>query len=266
MNYGARFFIIIVLGLAANFDAALGQDGADGETQAVQQPVAVEDLLAPGLLAELESKWAATQPGRTTLTDPGNVTILTLTDGFPVYLAAVEDIRSAENPEGGSAAVEDVVFTAGYAVGIAPLTIALPPGEYVLAVRATKRLDGFDGDCVRKVTKDVITGGLRHQYHLYPLRKNAGEYQCFVANFTGPGTTDERIGKNIFRRGTFNINQEQLTADLAMSTNVPAEKQQSAARRLNQIGVAFYSSNGNDFLVKISLVGNSYKLEEWIVE
>ena len=223
------------------------------------------DLLDPDLLLILERLWGPVRADEPEVTDGSNVTVLSVPEGYAVYSAAVGEISG--DPEAGpELAVEDVVFTDEHFLGTTPLTMVVPHGDHVLAVRATSRQDGFDGGCVRKTTRDVITGGRRHAYHLYPLRKREGQYQCFIACFVGPRATPEEVGLDLAERGTYAVPEDELIARLAASSGVSADDRERVARRLNQLGLAFYDAGHTQYIIKLVLVGNDYQLLEWAVE
>ena len=150
--------------------------------------------------------------------------------------------------------------------GTTPLTVRLPPGEYVLAIRATARQDGFDGNCKRKWERDPITGGKRFGYHLYALRKHRGEYICFVANFTDPDTKPSAIGTELQERGTYNIPLDELVNELATTTGVPDRDLVDVAETLNLLGIAYYEVNQQYNLLKLTINGNTYRIDEWSVQ
>ena len=162
--------------------------------------------------------------------------------------------------------VEDVIFTDSHYAGVTPLTLTLEPKEYVLALRAPAREAGFDGGCVSKTTTDVITGGKRHTYHLYPLRKKASQYMCFVASFIGPQDGPQRIGADLLERGTYDMATDALVAELAQSTNVPEELRPTIAESLNALGLAYYQRDEQFMLVKATLVGSALQIDEWPME
>jgi hypothetical protein len=193
------------------------------------------------------------------------LTILSLPENGQLYMAAVEDIRATKREDGSEPTVEEVLFTREHFLGSAPLTVKAPPGEYILAIRSPARYLGFDGDCIRKTTTDVITGGKRHCYHLYPIRKKALEYQCFVASFIPPDTAQDSAVNELARRGTFTFPLEPLKQLITETTGVPEEDRDAVAERLNQLGVAFYGSEGSRYLVKLSILGDRPFLKEWMV-
>lgn len=266
---------VLSLGLAAS---ALAQDESPAEEPqappetvveapepAVAQPTSAAELFDRDLLAVLAAQWGPVDRDEPEVTDGGNVTILSVPEGYALYLAAVGEIQGAEQG-GAEVTVEDVVFTESHYLGTTPLTVALPRGDYVLAARATMRQGGFDGGCVMKTTFDVITGGRRHAYHLYPLRKQAGQYQCFVANFAPGELKVEDVGEALAVRGTFAVPEGDLIGRLGRDTHAPADELERLARRLNQLGVAFYRAGGSEFLIKLGLAGNDYEIKEWPVE
>lgn len=159
-----------------------------------------------------------------------------------------------------------MVFTPDRLLGEAPLTVKLDAGEYVLAVRTYGRMEGFDGACVRKTMADQITGGVRYTYHLMSLRKREGEYQLYVANFKPAAPEASKAAKPSSTSGVFRFDTAALVADLASATNVPEEQRQAMAERLNRNGVAFYSATGVQCLVKLTLFGAKYHIDEWPVE
>ena len=223
------------------------------------------DLIDGDLLRILLGMWGPVGRDEPQLTDGDNVTVLSIPEGCAVYVASVAEINSA-GTEGQEATVENVVFNDEHFLGTTPLTMTAPPGNHVLAIRSTARLNGFDGGCVRKTTHDVITGGKRHAYHLYPLRKLAGQYQCFVANFA---ELDKRVDDAVLaiaERGTFAIPEEELAMRLVNETTVANDDLARVVARLNQLGVTLFTANGTEYLVKLTLVGNDFELMAWPVE
>jgi len=225
-----------------------------------------EKLLAPGLYRQLAELWGPVRKGMPPVTAPGNVTVLSVPVGAAVYIASVEEIRDATSPEGGAMPVEDVVFTETHYAGVTPLTVTLEAKEYVLALRAPAREAGFDGGCVSKTTTDVITGGKRHTYRLYPLRKKAGQYTCFVASFIGPQDGPQRIGTQMLERGTYEIPADVLAAELAQTTGVPVALRPTICTSLNTLGLAYYQRDEQFYLVKATLIGSTLRVEEWPAE
>jgi len=224
------------------------------------------ELLDPDLLSELYSRWIPMDSNAPPVTDGGNVTILSVPTDYAVYLAPVEALGIPAEPGLPPPSIEGVVFESRYLIGHTPVTARVPPGDYCLAVRATSRHTGFDGGCVSKSTYDLITGGHRYSYHLYPLRKVGGQYQCFVANFVWRDCSPEDIGEEIARRGAFNFDIADLTALVIERTSAPTGEIPRIARELNQLGIAFYNMNDYDYLVKATLVGNHPEVMEWRVE
>ncbi len=279
MKRGMWTLVLIVVLLLLAQAASLAQtDPAPAAAPAVEpgKPVApanplatiadIAKVLDPDLLELLRKNYGAQPRGDSGVTGPDKLTVLSVPEGCEVYLAAVGEIRDAKTPEGGEPAVEDVVFTDAHYLGEAPVTVSLPAGDYVLAMRAYGKINGFDGGCVRKSTTDVITGGVRHSYHLYPVRKREGEYQLFVANFAADSADQASPLKRPKGPGTFVFDPAQIVADLAGSTNVPQDEQASLAQRLNETGLAFYGPAEARYLVKLTLLGAKYRIEEWPVE
>lgn len=229
-------------------------------------PADIARLLDPDLLAQLTANFGPRPRGDSGITGPDKLSVVSVPDGCEVYLAAVGEIRDAATPEGTEPAVEDVVFTVEHYLGEAPLTVAIPSGDYVLALRAYGKLSGFDGGCVRKSTTDIITGGVRHSYHLYPVRKREGEYQLFIANFALDGESQPAPVKRPKPAGVYSIDPATLVAELAASTNVPLDERAEVARQLIASGVAFYGPAEARYLVKLTLLGINLRLEEWAVE
>jgi hypothetical protein len=223
-------------------------------------------VLDPELLKLLRENYGPHPRTDSGVTGPDKLAILSAPEGCEVYLAAVSEIREAKTSAGGEPAVEDVVFTDEHYIGEAPVTVALPAGDYVLAMRAYGKLNGFDGGCVRKSTTDVITGGVRHSYHLYPIRKREGEYQLFVANFAVDSADQATPIKRAKAPGIFTFEPALIIAELAASTNVPQAEQDGIAQRLNKDGLAFYGSSDARYLVKLTLLGAKFHIEEWPVE
>lgn len=249
---------VISLALLAT---AVAQDGAPAPPPP-GPPRTAADLLDPDLLAALMQMWGPAGPDEPQLTDGGNVTVLSVPDGCAVYVASVEEIAAAGGA-GGEATVEAVVFSDEHFLGNTPLTMTVPSGRHVLAVRSTARRDAFDGGCVRKSTYDVITGGRRHAYHLYPLDKKAGQYQCFVANFTD---LTERPDDNVLaqaERGTFAVPPDELAAHLTTVLGVADDDLERVATRLNQLGIAPFRKDGAAHLAKLVLVGDGFQLLSW---
>lgn len=241
--------------------------GALAQEEVPPEPAPVPlagDLLAPGLARVLINMWGPVDPGQPTVFDGENVTILSVPDDCAVYMASRTEIENTTTG-GQQATVESVVFTDSHFVGNTPLTVTVPPGSHVLAIRTTHRADGFDGGCVAKTTHDVITGGRRHAYHLYPLHKKPGQYQCFVANFTNLAEKPSEAVYDQAERGTFRIPVELLMTRLANGSRVPADDRERVARMLNQLGVAQYDAGGTELLIKLTLLGNDYELLEWPV-
>jgi nucleoid-associated protein YgaU len=267
---------ILALGLAA----ALAQDAEQPSTPAAPAPpsqpaqpappaatpASIAEVIDPGLLAELREQYGPTRRGDPGVTGPDNLTVVTVPGGCEVFIAPIADVREARNPDGSEAAVESVVFTADRLLGEAPLTVQLDAGEYVLAVRTYGRVDGFDGSCVRKTMADQITGGVRYTYHLMSLRKREGEYQLYVANFKPAAPEANKAAKPSSTSGVFRFELAALAADLANSTNVPEEQREAIAERLNRNGAAFYGVGGAQYLVKLTLLGAKYHIDEWPVE
>jgi hypothetical protein len=229
-------------------------------------PADLRSLFVPGLYDELAAQWGPVRRNEPLFTDPGNVTILSLPPGCVVYLAPVADIRAAGQQGGVDVPVEDIVFQQERLLGTTPLTIKLPPAEYVLALRAPARLAGFDGGCVRKQTMDVITGGKRHAYHLYPLRKRAGQYMLFMANFSTPEYLVKGVDLALRECGVFAVGQAAMVELLAQYSSAPEEQREAIAQQLIELGVAYYDLGGQTMLVKATLIGEGLRLDEWVVE
>jgi hypothetical protein len=286
MKRGAVVLLSVLIAAAAMIWLAYAaDDGAAPPPQPVEQPPAkapaaappaakppiataeqIARLLDPDLLQALRQAAGPLPRGNTGITGPDKLAVLSVPAGCEVYIAAVAEIRQAKTPDGGESAVEDVVFTQDHFYGETPLTVTMPSGDYVLAVRSYGKINGFDGACVRKTTTDVITGGVRHSYHLYPIRKREGEYQLFVANFNDGGLDNDTALKLPKAQKTFAFDPAAIAADLAASTNVPEEQRPALAAKLNDLGVAFYEANGAQYLVKLTLLGVKYKIDEWPVE
>lgn len=235
---------------------------------AAEQPAPrmVTDLLSPGLIQELATAWGPVSRNQPQFFAEGNLTLLSVPPGASVYIASVSDIRAAEGESGADLPVENVVFTDQRYVGTTPLTITLETQEYVVAMRAPSRQAGFDGGCVRKTTTDVITGGKRHTYHLYPMRKKAGQYMCFVASFIGPHDGPNLMGTGLIERGTFNLDPQSLAEMLSRHTDAPVQVQAALADSLNKIGLAYYQREDQFVLVKATLIGSELRIDEWPVE
>ena len=105
-----------------------------------------------------------------------------------------------------------------------------------------------------------------HAYHLYPLRKLAGQYQCFVANFAALDDGMDDSVLEIAERGTFAVPEDELAMRLVSETTVVNEDLARVVARLNQLGVALFRANGTEYLVKLTLVGNDFALMAWPVE
>jgi len=254
-----------MLVLAVLVLSPMGGVVAQEDTPAEPAPVPLPgDLLAPGLARALINIWGPVEQGEPTVFDGDNVTVLTVPEDCAVYMASRTEIENT-TAGGQQATVESVVFTDSHYIGNTPLTVTVPPGSHVLAIRTTHRADGFDGGCVSKTTHDVITGGRRHAYHLYPLHKKPGQYQCFVANFTNLAEKPSEAVYNQAERGTYRIPLELLMTRLANGSRVPADDRERVARRLNQLGVAQYDAGGTEMLLKLTLLGNDYELLEWPV-
>lgn len=230
----------------------------------------VARLLDPDFLATLRVNFGAVPRGDSGVTGADKLCITSLPEGCEVYIASVSEIRESRTPDGVEAAVEDVVFTDAHFVGEAPLCKLLPAGDYVLAVRAYGKINGFDavgkGACVSKTTTDIITGGLRHAYHLYPVRKREGEFQLLVVNFSRDESTLDPAARSPKGSGLFNLDLSTLAADLVTTTNVPEDQRAKVAAKLNEQGAAFYETDGTQYFVKLTLLGVSYRIEEWPVE
>lgn len=252
--------------VAAPADVATPSDGAVPPISEIEARTTA-DCFDTDLLELLSAQWGPVGKRDPGVTDPGNITVLSVPEGLAVYLADMSDLNSmnrAGEPVGPS--MEEVVFTDKYFLGQTPLTAAVPPGNYTLAIRAGTRLVGFDGGCISKTTSDIITGGTRHTYHLYPLEKRSTLYQCFVANFAPADATADQLGLDLYKRGAFAFSEPLLVDKLSAETNAPVEERERLARRLNQLGVAFYSLADAEYLVKLSLTGNEPLLTEWRVE
>jgi hypothetical protein len=235
-------------------------------TPPVATPEEIARVLDPSLLRTLRETAGPLPRGNSGVTGPDKLSVLSVPAGCEVYVAAVAEIRQAKTANGGEAAVEDVVFTPEHFYGETPVTLTMLSGDYVLAVRSYGKINGFDGGCVRKTTTDVITGGVRHSYHLYPIRKREGEYQLFVANFSNSGLDKDAALKLPKAQKTFAFDPSVIALDLAAATNVPEEERPALAAKLNDLGIAFYEANGAQYLVKLTLLGAKYKIDEWLVE
>jgi len=229
-------------------------------------PEQLARLFDPEMLALLRERYGRQPRGDTGVTGPGNFTVVSIPEGAQVFLAPMSEVQGATKPDGSEASVEDIVFTDAHLLGTAPLTARVETGEYVLAVRSAGRNTGFDGGCVRKTTMDVITGGPRHSYHLYSIRKKDGEYMCVVANFAAQTAKLDQALAAQTKRGTFAIPEDELVSALADKTRVPEEVRQSVTARLNQLGAAFYKADDTQYLVKLSIRGGGFTLEEWPAE
>jgi len=234
------------------------------ETPPAPPPTAAE-LLDPDLLAVLQAQWGPAGPTEPQLTDGGNVTVLSVPEGCAVYVASVEEIAGAGG-DGGEATVEGVVFNDSHFMGNTPLTITVPSGRHVLAVRSTARHDAFDGGCVRKTTFDVITGGRRYAYHLYPLDKKAGQYQCFVASFADFSQRPDDDVRDQAERGTFAVPLDELVPRLISVAGVADDELERVATSVNQLGIAPFRKDGALHLVKLVLVGDGFQLLSWPFE
>jgi hypothetical protein len=257
--------LLLMLAISLSLVAAAGAQDAGSEAPAVAPAPMAADLLDPDLLELLTEMWGPVEPTGPLVTDGGNVTVLAVPESCAVYIASVSEIEAAGD-SGGQSTVEAVVFNDEHYVGNTPLTVAVPSGQHVLAVRSTARRNGFDGGCVRKTTYDVITGGRRHAYHLYPLTKKTGQYQCFVANFA---RLDEKPSDSLLdlaRRGTFAVPLGDLAARLASTPMVGQDDLERVATQLNQVGVSLFRKNGAEYLVKLIVLGNDYLLLDWPVE
>lgn len=232
----------------------------------VATPEEIARVLDPALLKTLREAAGPLPRENSGVTGPDKLAVLSVPAGREVYIAAVAEIRQAKNADGSEAAVEDVVFTTDHYYGDTPVTVTMPSGDYVLAVRSYGKINGFDGACVRKTTTDVITGGVRHSYHLYPIRKREGEYQLFVANFSDGGLDQDAALKLPKGQKTFAFDPATIAADLAAATNIPEEDRPALAAKLNDLGVAFFEADGAQYLVKLTLLGAKYKIDEWPVE
>ena len=236
------------------------------EQKVVQEkPVDIASFFSPALAVQLAEQFSPVKKKQPGFTGPDNMTILTIPTGGMVYLASVNEIKAAANPDGTPATVEQVVFSADHQAGTAPLTVTLVAGDYVVAVRCPARYSGFDGDSVRKTTTDIITGGMRHCYHLYTVRKKVGEYTCFPANFSDETILTESALNTQARQGTYRFPEEQLLQLLADSTGVPEEDRQSVAETLNRLGASFYGEPGSRYLVKLLIQGTEPVVKEWLV-
>jgi hypothetical protein len=228
-------------------------------------PRTAADLLDPDLLAVLAAQWGPPAPNEPLLTDGGNVTVLSVPEGCAVYVASVDEI-SAAGGDGGEATVEGVVFNDEHLMGNTPLTFAVPSGRHVLAVRSKARQDAFDGGCVRKSTYDVITGGRRYAYHLYPLDKKAGQYQCFVASFADFTKPPDDEVRDQAERGTFAVPLDELALRLKSAAGVADDELERVVTSLNQLGIAPFRKDGALQLVKLVLVGDGFQLLSWPIE
>lgn len=228
-------------------------------------PRTAADLLDPDLLAVLQQQWGPAGPNEPQLTDGGNVTVLSVPEGCAVYVASVDEIQQAGD-SGGEASVEGVVFTDQHFAGNTPLTVAVPPGRQVLALRSTARHEAFDGGCVRKTTYDVITGGRRYAYHLYPLDKKPNQYQCFVASFADFTKRPDDAVQTQAARGTFAVPLDELEQSLISVAGVSEDELQHVATSLDQLGIAPFRKDGAVQLVKLVLVGDGFQLLSWPIE
>lgn len=224
----------------------------------------IADMLDPQMYERLRDDWAAAG-NATAFCDSGNITILSVPTSLNVYLVRQDQIPGALNDDGEPASVEDVVFRAEQLYGQTPLTLALPPADYVLALKPQGREGGFDGGCVRKAERDVITGTLRHTYHLYPLSR-ASEYQLFVSSFITPETSDSDILAGLPEPWTFQLPEEQLAEALVQASNVPLQLQGRVALDLNRYGLTFFNDGQRDWLIKLGLRGASIELQQFPVK
>jgi hypothetical protein len=286
MKRGVLFLLIVLAAAAAIAIWAYAADtAATPPAQPAEQPPAkapaapppaakppaataeqIAHLLNPELVQALRTAAGPLPRGDSGILGADKFAVLSVPTGREIYIASVADIRQAKTADGGEAAVEDVVFTPDHYYGETPVTVTMLSGDYVLAVRSYGKINGFDGACVRKTTTDVITGGVRHSYHLYPIRKREGEYQLFIANFGDGGQAGDPAVKLPKAQKTFAFDPLVIAADLATSTNVPEEQRPAVAAKLNDMGVAFYEANGAQYLVKLTLLGTKYKIDEWPVE
>ncbi len=232
------------------------------ELDAAQQAIA--EMLDQQLFQRLSQDWSGAG-NSTVFCDSGNVTIISVPSGLNVYLVRQDQIPGALNDDGEPASVEDVVFRAEQLYGQTPLTLPLPAGDYVLALKPSGRDSGFDGGCVRKAERDVITGALRHTYHLYPFTRSSGEYQLFTASFVSPDTSDTDMLSGLAEPWSFHLPEEELVAAIGQVCNAPAPLQGRIAMDLNRFGLAFYNDGRQDWLVKLGLRGSSFELRQWAV-
>lgn len=201
--------------------------------------------------------------GRDLFASGDNMTILSVPDGFAVYIASVDDIQSSG---GDDPVVEEALFQQGNLFGNTPLTVKAEPGDYVIGLRALKRGDGFDGGCVRKTTRDAITGGVGRSYHLYGVTKLPGKYLCLVANFAAEGAKPEELGDLASGSGLFEATPNVLTALLADRTHAPEDQIARLGPALLRTGRAFYEVNGAAYYCRLGIEGADLTLQEWPVE
>ncbi|MCC7476882.1 hypothetical protein IT575_00360 [bacterium] len=239
--------------------AATPAAGLDASQQAIAE------MLDDQLYERLSSDWAAVGNAEP-FCSADNLSIISVPSGLNVYLVRQDAIPGALNDDGEPASVEDVVFRAEQLYGKTPLTLPLPTGDYVLALRPDGRESGFDGGCVRKAQRDVVTGTLRHTYHLYPFARAAGEYQLFVSSFIDPETPDSEVLAGLAEPWSFHLPEEQLAAAVGQATGAPEALFGRIAMDLNRYGLAFYSDGRRDWLVKLALRGASFELKQWPVE
>ena len=247
-------------------DAPAGQAPAELVPARPRQDIRPEELMSPGLLSELTRQWSPFGNNPVAVTDGGNVTVLSIPTAYSVYIVPTDVVAAAMNAGMNAPSLQTVVFDSHYLVGETPLTVHVPAGDHVLVVRAMSRHNGFDGGCIMKATYDLITGGHRYAYHLYPLRKRDGQYQCFVANFVWRDCPADDIGTGVLRRGAFRFPEEELRSLISARTQAPRSEIERLAHDLNVLGVAFYDFEDHDYLVKVIMVGNMPEVMEWRVD
>lgn len=201
--------------------------------------------------------------GRSLFASGDNLTILSVPDGFAVYIASVDDIQSSG---GADPVVEEALFQPGNLLGNTPLTVETAPGDYVVGLRALRRGDGFDGGCVRKTNRDAITGGAGRSYHLYGITKRPGKYLCLLANFAADGAKPEELGDLAGGSGLFQATPNELTALLADRTHVPEDQMARVGPALLRTGRAFYNVSGTPYYCRLGIEGAELTLQEWPVE
>ena len=53
---------------------------------------------------------------------------------------------------------------------------------------------------------------------------------------------------------------------MSYTLSVPESDLDSVAEQLNTLGMAYYRFQGNDYLVKLAIRGNTYRVDEWLME